>query len=68
MPRHEPVVTERVHSAISRSECSCGTKLPLGTIIGTPKQQYEKLRDAFCLHKKERAKLRQSPQRQAFVY
>jgi hypothetical protein len=54
MSRHEPIVTERVHSAISKSECSCGTKLPLGATIGTPKQQHKKLRDAFQIHKKVR--------------
>jgi hypothetical protein len=68
MSRHEPVVTERVHSAISESKCSCGTKLPLGKIIGTPKQQYEKLREAFAIHKKAQAKLHQIPRQQAFVY
>jgi hypothetical protein len=60
MSRHEPVVTERVHSAISKSECSCGMKLPLGQIVGTPKAQHKKLREAFARHKKEHGKASQS--------
>ena len=53
MSRHEPVVVERIHSAISKSQCSCGAILFLGEKIGTPKQQHKKLKVAFDMHKKE---------------
>ena len=55
MQKHEPVVMERFHFAISKSECSCGAKLPLGEIVGSPSQQHRKLKEAFRIHTTERA-------------
>jgi hypothetical protein len=57
MQKHEPVVMERFNFAISKSECSCGAKLPLGQIIGSPTQQHKKLKEAFQIHTTDRARL-----------
>jgi hypothetical protein len=57
MQKHEPVVVERLLFAISKSECSCGAKLPLGEIVGSPNQQHKKLKEAFRVHTTERAQV-----------
>jgi hypothetical protein len=54
MANHTPIVTERTDWRITKAASSCGNELNLGSDVGFPKEQFEKLEAAFLDHKKAR--------------
>jgi hypothetical protein len=54
MANHTPIVIERTDWRITKAACSCGDELNLGSDVGSPKEQFEKLEAAFLQHKKSR--------------
>jgi hypothetical protein len=58
MAMHEPIVLERTDWRITKAVCSCGIPLPLGSDSYSPKEQSEKVVDAFRKHKTERQSAR----------